>query len=214
MAGCGCGHEEMVAGSDQGSAGQRRDLIILLLINAVMFVVELAAGWIAQSAGLVADSLDMFADAAVYGIALYAVARSANLKITAARLSGLFQMILALTVLLEVGRRVLVGSEPESPLMIAIGLLALAANVACLLLIARHRKGEVHMRASWIFSANDVMANVAVIASGFLVAWLDSRWPDLVVGLAIAVLVFYGGRRILVEAETERSRCSVAGSGT
>lgn len=169
----------------------------LLGINALMFVVELTSGWLAQSTGLLSDSLDMFADAAVYGVALYAVGRAAHLQLGAARLAGVMQVLLALTALAEVARRFLLGSEPQSLSMMGIGLLALAANVACLLLIHGQRDGGVHMRASWIFSANDVLANLGVILAGALVAWTGSAWPDLLIGTAVALLVLNGARRIL-----------------
>lgn len=169
----------------------------LITINAVMFVIELTAGWLAQSTGLIADSLDMFADAAVYGVALYAVGRSVRTKLQAAHFSGWLQLLLALGVLTEVGRRFVFGSEPVSALMMGFGLVALAANVWCLLLIARHRHGGAHMKASWIFSANDVIANAGVILAGLLVAWTGSRYPDLVIGLIIGLIVLNGARRIL-----------------
>ena len=169
----------------------------LLAINGIMFVVEMVVGWWAQSTGLIADSLDMFADAAVYGVALYAVGHSARMKLRAAHFSGWLQVILALGALSEVVRRFVFGSDPHSSLMMSFGLVALAANVLCLLLIARHREGGAHMRASWIFSANDVIANLGVILAGGLVAWTGSRYPDLVIGFIIAGIVLNGARRIL-----------------
>lgn len=176
---------------------ESRALYILLAINAVMFVVELVAGLIAQSTGLMADSLDMLADAAVYGLALYAVGRGVQMQVRAAHLAGYLQMILAIGVLLEVARRFVWGSEPESMLMMSIALLALLANVTCLMLIARHRHGGAHMKASWIFSANDVLINAGVIMAGALVAWTGSRYPDLLIGTLIGVIVLNGARRIL-----------------
>ncbi|MBA3034596.1 MAG: cation transporter [Gammaproteobacteria bacterium] len=168
----------------------------LLGINALMFVVEIVAGWLAQSTGLIADSLDMFADAAVYGLALYAVGHAGR-QLGAARLSGWLQLLLALSALGEVLRRWLLGSSPEPLPMIGIALLALVANVACLALLAKHREGGAHMRASWIFSTNDVLANLGVIVAGMLVAWSGSNIPDLVIGLLIGLLVLNGARRIL-----------------
>ena len=179
------------------TAKEASTLKILLGINAAMFVIEMGAGLIAQSAGLVADSLDMFADAAVYGLALYAVGRSARLQVRAAHLAGFFQIVLALGVLVEVARRFLYGSEPESMLMMGIGAVALVANVSCLLMIYGHREGGAHMKASWIFSANDVLANIGVIAAGALVAWTGSSYPDLVIGTIVGLIVLNGARRIL-----------------
>ncbi|WP_301391217.1 cation transporter, partial [Thalassolituus sp. UBA2107] len=151
----------------------------------------------AQSTGLIADSLDMFADAAVYGVALYAVGRSTRLKLRSAHFSGWLQLMLAFGALSEVVRRFMFGSEPASVLMMSMGLAALAANVLCLVLIAKSRNRGAHMKASWIFSANDVIANLGVILAGGLVAWTGSRYPDLVIGLIIGVVVLNGARRIL-----------------
>ncbi|MBA3024212.1 MAG: cation diffusion facilitator family transporter [Gammaproteobacteria bacterium] len=204
MAGCGC---EMEARNEQ----ERRTLRIVLGINAVMFMFEIVLGWLAQSTGLIADSLDMLADALVYAISLYAVGRADELKDRAARLSGMLQIGLAVLVLVDVLRRFLYGSEPVSLLMMGVGTVALVANSICLALIARHRDGGVHMRASLIFSANDVIANLGVIVSGGLVWLLGSRYPDLFIGFVIAGLVLYGGIRILREVAAHRmapARCS------
>lgn len=95
------------------------------------------------------------------------------------------------------GRRFWFGSEPQSLSMMGIGLLALAANLTCLYLLAAHRDGGAHMRASWIFSANDVLVNLGVIVAGALVAWSGSPWPDLLIGSAVGLLVLNGARRIL-----------------
>ena len=130
-------------------------------------------------------------------MALYAVGRAVALQLRAARLAGVIQLLLALGALAEVGRRFLFGSEPASVPMMGIGLLALIANVTCLYLISGQREGGVHMRASWIFSANDVLANLGVIVAGALVAWTASPWPDLLIGTVVGLLVLAGARRIL-----------------
>ncbi|OZB03384.1 MAG: sodium:proton antiporter, partial [Marinobacter sp. 34-60-7] len=111
----------------------------LLGINAVLFVVEMTAGLIAHSTGLIAESLDNFADAAVYGLALYAVGHSVKMQVRAAHLAGVLQLILAVGVLAEVVRRFVFGSEPESLVMIGVAFVALIANTTCLLLISKHR---------------------------------------------------------------------------
>lgn len=178
-------------------ARQAKILKWLLLINGIMFLVEMTIGWIAQSTGLIADSLDMFADATVYGMALYAVGHTAKQKLTVAHLSGWLQLLLAFGTLFEVFRRYWFGSEPTSNLMMIIGLLALLANVLCLWLISGQREEGAHMKASWIFSANDVIANTGVIVAGALVAWSGSRYPDLIIGLIIGIVVLFGAIRIL-----------------
>ena len=200
MAGCGCGD------ADEADALERRVLWTLLIINGTMFFVEAVAGWIGQSTGLMADSLDMLADAAVYGVGLYAVGRSLIVKARAASISGVLQLLLGVGVLVDVARRLLLGSDPVSALMIGVGLVALAANIVCLALISRHRCGGVHMRASWIFSRNDVIANGGVILSGGLVWLTASPLPDLVIGALIAAVVIKGGRDILREAHAARQR--------
>lgn len=178
---------------------ERRTLWILLAINGAMFLTEAVAGWRGESTGLLADSLDMLADALVYGISLVAVGRSRALKLRAASASGVLQIALGLGALFEVARRLQAGSDPASRLMMGIGALALLANVVSLLLIARHREGGIHMRASWIFSTNDVIANLGVIVSGALVVALHSRLPDLVIGTVLSAVVIRGGVRILRE---------------
>lgn len=178
-------------------SSEAKVLKILLAINAVMFVFEIVLGFIAQSTGLIADSMDMFADAAVYGVSLYAVGKSVLLQHKAARLSGFMQMLLAAFALFEVVRRFAFGSDPEPSFMIWVSLVALAANVTCLILISRHREGGVHMKASQIFSANDVIANVGVLLAGVSVTATNSRLPDLLIGFVIALVVFRGSLAIL-----------------
>lgn len=185
------------AAPEAAAADESRVLRWLLGLNAAMFVVELLAGWWAQSTGLIADALDMFADAAVYSLALYAVGRSDALKVRAAHLAGWLQLGLALLTLAEVLRRFVFGSEPVSALMMGMGGVALIANAACLILIARQRQAGAHMQASYIFSSSDVIANAGVILAGALVAWTGSRHPDLVIGLVITGVVMNGARRIL-----------------
>lgn len=189
---------EATLSADQADpAAEARVLWLLLAINALMFVVEIGAGWLARSAGLIADAMDMFADAAVYGVALYAVGRAAGMKLTAARLAGVLQLILALGALTETARHILTRAEPESVAMIGIAALALLANASCLILIHRHRHRGAHMRASYIFSANDVIANAGVIAAGLLVSATASPWPDWIIGGIIGGVVVAGAIRIL-----------------
>lgn len=194
MSDCGCGIEP-----DQQV--ERRTLLALLAINGVMFFAEAILGWLSDSAALIADSLDMLADASVYAAALYAVGRSLLIQARIARFSGYIEIMLGLGVLFEVLRRFFMGSEPLSLFMMGVGAVALLANISCLLLLHKHRNGGVHMRASWIFSANDVIANLGVILSGLLVMLLDSRYPDLLIGAIISLIVIRGGLRILKEAK-------------
>jgi len=196
MSKCGCEVEI----KDQA---QRKVLYWLLTINAVMFVVELSFGWVAESTSLIADSLDMLADAIVYGIGLYAVGRAISDKAKAALVSSYFQALLGCLILVDIVRRIIYGSEPVSMLMMSVGFVALLANIICLALISKHKDGEVHMRASWIFSANDVIANTGVIVGGALVWWLDNRWPDIIIGIVISLVILRGAWLIRQDAKRE-----------
>ena len=179
------------------SADEARTLKIVLAINAAMFVGEAIGALAADSSALLADSLDMFADAAVYGLALFGVHRARTTQVKAARVSGVMQLLLAAGALAEVVRRLAVGSDPEAPLMIVVALVALAANAASMWLLARHRRGGAHMKASWIFTTNDVIANLGVIVAAVLVRVLNSPLPDLVIATIIALVVLNGAIRIL-----------------
>jgi cation diffusion facilitator family transporter len=186
---------------------ERGTLLLLIAINGVMFIVELATGWWAQSMGLIADSLDMLADAGVYGVALLAVGASSVRKAQAAAASGCIQLGLACLVLVEVLRKWLYGSEPSSGLMIGVSVVALIANTACLYVLRKHRHGEVHMRASWIFSTTDVQANVGVILAGILVSTTASSAPDLIIATVVGGIVVRGGVRILRDALAALAGC-------
>ena len=196
MSGCGCEVEIK-------DASQKRVLYWLLGINATMFLVEMTIGILADSTALIADSMDMLADAVVYGIGIYAVGKSILHKAKAAQISGYFQLLLGVIILIDITRRLFLGSEPISSLMIGMGFIALIANVACLVIIRNHKNDEVHMRASWIFSANDVIANMGVIIAGVLVVWLDSRVPDQVIGCIVSIVVLRGAWMILKDAKQE-----------
>lgn len=176
---------------------ERRTLKILLAVNASMFAVGLTMGIIAGSTGLLSDSLDMFADASVFMLSLYAVGRSKTTQLRAAHVAGWLQATLALAALGEVVRRFVQGGEPEAPIMIVIAMVSLVANSFCLWLITKHRDGGAHMKTSTIFLANDVIANLGVIAAGIIVQFTHSQYPDLVIGTVIALVVLWGARRIL-----------------
>ncbi|MCW8091833.1 cation transporter [Alteromonas sp. ASW11-130] len=196
MSGCGCEIEI----KDQE---QKAVLYWLLGINAVMFIIEMSVGLLADSTALIADSLDMLADAVVYGVGIYAVGKTIVHKANAAKVSGYFQLALGLLILFDIARRATFGSGPESMLMMGMGGVALIANVICLAIIRKQKNGEVHMRASWIFSANDVIANIGVILAGVMVYLFDTRWPDLVIGLIVSIVVLRGAVLILKDARKE-----------
>lgn len=182
-------------------ASQKGVLRKLLVLNGIMFVAELIVGIVGQSTGVLADSLDMLADALVYAVALYAVGRAPRLKTRAAFLSGGFQVLIALSIAADIIRRAITDSDPSSLLMFVVSIVALAVNTWCLKLISKEKEGEVHMRASYIFSKNDVIANSGVILASIIIYFTGSRWPDLIIGAIITLVVLIGGIRILADAK-------------
>ena len=181
---------------------QRTLLWTVLLLNGAMFLVEFIAGWLAQSSGLMADSLDMLADAMVYMVGLYAVGKAIQYKAKAALFNGSLQLFLAGLILLDVVQRLIFGSEPQTQIMLWISLLALAVNLFCFILLSRYRSGDINMRASWICSRNDMIANVGVMISAGLVIWLDSAIPDLVIAIIIALVIVQSSLKIVKESRS------------
>ena len=183
---------------DASASEEKTPLAAALAINAVFFVVEITAGFLAGSMGLVADSLDMLADSLVYALSLTAVSTAAARKKQLARWSGYLQFGLALFGLVEVVRRFASGEGvPDVTTMLIVAALALLGNVATLFLLNRAERGEAHVEASWIFTSNDIKVNGLVIASGALVWATASRVPDLLAGGLIFLIVANGARRIL-----------------
>ena len=196
-----CGHSDEPTETE----AQRRVLRIALVLNLTMFIVGLVAGLLGQSSSLIADALDMLADASAYAIALGAIGRSTRFKAGAATLSGSLLLLLGVLVLLDVGRRALFGSEPESLVMMAVAFLSFLVNASVLRMLGRYREGEVHLRATWIFTRVDVIANVAVMLSGLVVLLTGSQFPDLIVGGAIGIYVVKEAFEILSEAREARA---------
>ena len=181
------------------SSEQRKVLVAVLVINFAFFIIEISTGIISKSMGLVADSLDMLADAFVYGISLFAVGGTITRKKQIAKTAGYFQIVLAIVGFVEVLRRVILAEQmPEFKTMIIVSILALIANAICLYLLQRSKgKDEAHMKASLIFTSNDVVINLGVIIAAILVYVLNYRIPDLVIGSIVFVIVIRGAIRIL-----------------
>ena len=179
---------------------ERRALLLLFALNGAMFVVEVVGGYFADSMGLVADGLDMLADAAVYGVALRAIEGGHENKVRAALFAGYLQLTLAVLATGKLLLSLVRGSEPAVAAMIGLSIVALCVNVIALRVLRQYRHGDVHLRAAWIFSATDVQVNLGVIGAAVLVRATGSPLPDLVVGAAICVLVFLSVWRILSDA--------------
>lgn len=198
MSDCGCQAE--VTSVEAG-----KTLRLALALNATMFIVEFIGGIIGESSSLIADSLDMLADASAYGIAIAAVSRGARFKVRAATISGAILFLLGLGACVAVIARALTGSEPESLVMAALATPALIVNTIVLRLLSKHRHGEVHLRATWIFTRADVIANLAILIASLLVFVTSSRYPDLVVGFGIGLYVIREALEILRDAARERA---------
>lgn len=193
---------------DPGNAAERRTLKWVLGINFTQVAVAGAVGVLAQSAGLLGAALDNLGDAAVYAVSLYAVGQTVLAKARAAQLSGVLLIVAALVLLFEVIRRFVGGTEPIGLAMIITALANAATNMVNLRLLRSHRDRGVHLKASWIFTTNDMWVNLGIAASGVAVMIFNSPLPDLLIGLVVVVIVINGAREILVEARRS------AGSGS
>lgn len=191
----------MNARANEGTAAsQRHTLRLVLAINLAQCVVGAAVGLWAGSTALLGAALDNLADASVYGVSLYAVGRSLQTKVFAARLSGWLLIAFAVGLMVEVLRRFFGNEQPVGPAMMAMAAVNAIANQVCLRLLSRQRSGDVNFKASAIFTSNDTIANLGIVLSGALVVWFSSNVPDLVLGIVVAGIAAHGGREILAEA--------------
>jgi cation diffusion facilitator family transporter len=179
---------------------QRLTLNVVLAINAFMFVIEIMAGLLAGSTALLGDSLDMLGDAIVYAFSLYVVARSEIWKASSALIKGGIMAFFGLFVLGQVGYKILHPLVPRFEIISLIGLLALAANSVCIFLLWRHRTEDINMRSVWLCSRNDIIANISVLVAALGVWFTNSQWPDLLVGLGIAVIFLDSAYRVIRDA--------------
>jgi len=209
----GCGD---CCGSDPARAtgAERRTLVIVLVLNAAMFLAEFSAGLLAGSTALLADSLDMLADAMIYALGLFALGRAPHWRARAALTSGLFQLALGLGVGVEAGVKLFADGLPDTTAMGMFGVIALLVNGACFLLLSRYRDGDINLRATWICSRNDMLGNIGVLVAAVLVDRLGVLWPDIVIGLMIAAIVVRSAVRVVREARRELAgETGVNGSG-
>ena len=197
------GHSNCAPQFDGADARYKRVLFAVIAINFTMFVVELAAGFGANSQALKADALDFLADSATYALSLYVIGMSLRARARAALFKGLSLAVLGLWVLISTAYQVLVLGLPKAEVMGAIGLLALAANLASVFLLLRYRDGDSNVRSVWLCSRNDAIGNVAVMIAGLAVWLTASAWPDLVVAAIMASLFLWSSSRIVVQAMGE-----------
>jgi cation diffusion facilitator family transporter len=197
---CGCHGEPVRA---QHDPAYRRALLTVVVLNLGFGIAELLGGFIADSQALKADSLDFLGDGSISLLGLLALAWSARARARVALSQGVFLGALGVGVIAFAIWRALHATAPDAELMGAIGAVALTINVGSALMLARFREGDANVRAIWLFSRNDALANVAVIAAAGLVAWTGSAWPDLAVAGAIALLFLHSAFEIIKGARRE-----------
>ena len=159
----------------------RRALWVALVVNALMFIVELAASWSSGSLSLLADSIDFFGDAANYALSLVVVGMALSVRAKAALLKAACMAGFGVFVLGQAVWRLQSGTAPEGLTMGVVGFAALLANVGVAWMLYRFRTGDAQMQSVWLCSRNDAIGNLAVIAAALGVFGTGSAWPDLIV---------------------------------
>jgi len=182
---------------------QRGTLKIVLAINALMFLVIVAAALYAESSALLADSLDNLGDALTYGLSLYAVSRGVAVKAKVALFKGALIFLAALTVAGQIAYRLFVPSVPVFEVMGVFSLLGLAANSICLFLLWRHRNEDINMSSVWECSRNDIASNISVFVAAGAVWFTGSGWPDIAVALGLTWLLMRSAIRVISSAMAE-----------
>ena len=195
-----CGHNVSFDGT---SAGYRRALWAVIALNAAMFAVEIIAGALAGSQALRADALDFLADALTYGASLWVIGRAARLRAKVALVKGLSLLTMGLWVFGSTLWLVFGPGLPRAEVMGVVGALALAANLASVLILMRYRDGDANVRSVWLCSRNDAVGNVAVMGAALLVGLTATPWPDLAVAAAMSGLFLSSAWQILARARAE-----------
>ena len=201
-AGC-CGHD---AKFDGQSDAFKSVLWIVIAINGVMFVVEMAAGTLTGSKALQADALDFLGDTVTYAISLCVIGMSLRVRATAALIKGFSLAAMGLWVLGSTAYQVLILGVPSATVMGGIGFLALVANLASALLLMRFRDGDANVRSVWLCSRNDAIGNVAVMLAAVGVWFTGTAWPDLIVAAMMAGLFLWSAVQIIGQAWAEKLR--------
>jgi len=188
---------------------QTSTLWIVFGINGFMFLAELVTGLLAGSVSLVSDSLDMLGDALAYGFSLHVVRRSDRWKARSAIVKGGIMAVFGLAALAQAAYKALGPHPPAFEAMGLMGLAALAANASCLGLLWRHRSDDINMHSVWICSRNDIVANVSVLIAAGCVWFWRSGWPDIFIGVALAVFILRSAFRVLGRARSELDAASL-----
>lgn len=193
---------------EKKSVEHRNVLWIVLIINAIMFFVEMYFGILAESVAVIGDSLDMLGDSITYASSIAVVGMVIGKKARVAELKGWIMLIMGISILVQAGYRILHPGIPDHGIMTAVGIVALVANLTCLYLLTRHRDDDINMKSVWLCSRNDIIANCSVLAAAGLVLWSGTFWPDLIVGLGLTVLFTRSAFLVITESR------KIAANGT
>lgn len=197
----GCNHRTKFDGI---SDDYKRRLWIVIALNAIMFVVEMTAGQLAQSQALQADALDFFGDAMTYGISLAVIGSTVAVRTNAALLKGISLALMGLWVFGSTTYQVFFVGVPHAEVMGVIGFIALLTNVASVLLLVAYKDGDANVRSVWLCSRNDAIGNVAVMIAALGVWGTATGWPDLIVAAIMASLFLWSSFQIITQAISER----------
>jgi Co/Zn/Cd efflux system component len=194
------------------SKGYRAALWVVLAINAVMFLVEVGAGFLSGSASLQADSLDFLSDAANYGVSIFVVGMALQARAYAALAKAASMLVFGVWVLGAAAWHLWTGTVPEAYTMGIVGLSALLANAASFGVLWRFREGDSNMRSAWICTRNDILGNVAVLLAALGVFGTGTGWPDVIVATIMAGLAIQGAATVLPQAlnELQQARAATA----
>ena len=186
------------------SARYKRVLIVVVAINAMMFIIEMAYGVVGESQALKADALDFLGDSATYALSLWAIGKPISTRSNVALVKGYSLLLIALWVLGSTVYYVLVVNQPSAPIMGSVALAALLANVICVVLLMRYRDGDANVRSVWLCSRNDAIGNLAVLLAALVVFYSGSHWPDLIVAFCMAALFINSALQIISQARQEK----------
>ena len=182
----------------------KRVLLVVVAINACMFLIEMTYGVIGESQALKADALDFLSDSVTYAMSLWAIGKSAATRSSVALIKGYSLLVLAVWVLGSTLYYALVVNQPSAPIMGSVALAALTANIVSVILLMRYRDGDANVRSVWLCSRNDAIGNIAVLCAALVVFYTHSNWPDLIVAFALAGLFTSSAVQIIKQAKQEK----------
>lgn len=182
---------------------QAKVLWAVLFINLGMFIIEFGAGIRADSLSLAGDSLDMLGDALVYASSLYVINKGSKAQAGSAFFKGIIMFLFAIAVFARASYQLFTGAIPEATIMSAVGVIALLANLGCLLLLTKHRKDNLNMSSVWLCSRNDIIANTSVLVAAGLIFLTHSVLPDLAVGLLLTFIFAKSAGKVLSQSWRE-----------